>query len=389
MFHNPRERCPHNPCLLGHDEARKALKALKAFGRCERLAKQQESLLSIKVQKFTTETPPVQNHNILTAAAQTFKEAPQSSSAKPNPKPQTEKETDTQGKNQINPPVSFEMLVKENKETGQLDEMRRIYLLTNSVKSDFDAFKKRAEETEKAKDQEVRSLQEAMGEMVSENAHLKAENKSKLSVIDLYYRDVFEGSSSTRSLLNLEKTPPSETAVEGTLVVFKTMYAKSVEFQGASREIDMFLQRPVTRFSDQVPTLQSLGLTKDNAQHAFFLKCYIRFPTDPSFCLNGVMDTASSVVSISPGGAFPPKAWILKKTPKRFRRAFFAQSASQTVTDIANASLSLKKGGGLSVNEPLPSEVHNMLGNFCHGEFFKNPSVPFAPQIVSYIQNAS
>jgi hypothetical protein len=82
--------------------------------------------------------------------------------------------------------------------------MRRIYLLTDSLKSDFDAFKKRVEETKKAKDQKVRrSLQEAMGEMVSENAHLKAVNESKLSVLDSNYRDVFEGSSSTRSLLNL------------------------------------------------------------------------------------------------------------------------------------------------------------------------------------------
>jgi hypothetical protein len=50
-------------------------------------------------------------------------------------------------------------------------------------------------------------------------------------------------------------------------------------------------------------------------------------------------------------------------------------------------SLKLKKGGGLSDNEPLPAEVHNLLATFCQGEFFKNPSVPFTPQFVSYIQN--
>jgi hypothetical protein len=38
LFNNPKEKCPHNPCLLGHDEAQEAFKAAKAFGRCEQLA---------------------------------------------------------------------------------------------------------------------------------------------------------------------------------------------------------------------------------------------------------------------------------------------------------------------------------------------------------------
>lgn len=37
MFHNPREKCPHNPCLLGHHEAREAFRASKALARCKRL----------------------------------------------------------------------------------------------------------------------------------------------------------------------------------------------------------------------------------------------------------------------------------------------------------------------------------------------------------------
>jgi hypothetical protein len=45
MFHDPRERCPHNPCLLGHDEAREAFRASKAFARCERLAKWQQEII--------------------------------------------------------------------------------------------------------------------------------------------------------------------------------------------------------------------------------------------------------------------------------------------------------------------------------------------------------
>jgi hypothetical protein len=56
MYHNPKERCPFNPCLLGHDEARDALKASKAFGRVERLAKQQQELLEANEPAKPTET---------------------------------------------------------------------------------------------------------------------------------------------------------------------------------------------------------------------------------------------------------------------------------------------------------------------------------------------
>jgi hypothetical protein len=41
--------------------------------------------------------------------------------------------------------------VKENEATGQNDELERIYALTESLKSDLDAFKKQASEKEMAK----------------------------------------------------------------------------------------------------------------------------------------------------------------------------------------------------------------------------------------------
>jgi hypothetical protein len=43
MFHNPTERCPHNPCLLGHHEARSAYRASKAFIACKRLSEYKTS----------------------------------------------------------------------------------------------------------------------------------------------------------------------------------------------------------------------------------------------------------------------------------------------------------------------------------------------------------
>jgi hypothetical protein len=56
MYHNPKERCTFNPCLLGHDAAKGALKASKAFGRFDRLAKQQENLLLEDILKQQKET---------------------------------------------------------------------------------------------------------------------------------------------------------------------------------------------------------------------------------------------------------------------------------------------------------------------------------------------
>jgi hypothetical protein len=61
LFHNPKERCPHNPCLLGHDEPREAFKASKAFGRCERLAKWQEENLVLEAAQNRINMNPLQN----------------------------------------------------------------------------------------------------------------------------------------------------------------------------------------------------------------------------------------------------------------------------------------------------------------------------------------
>lgn len=374
MFHNPRERCPFNPCLLGHDEAREAFKASKAFGRVERLAKyQEETLRSAPAAK--DDTNPNQAATLLQTAANQQVVQTDNNVQATIPKPQE------------NPPVNFETLVKQNETVGQKDEFKRIYELTESLKNDLDAFKQQAAEKEKAKDNEVRSLQEAMGEMCNENAKLKEENESKLSVLDNYYKHVFEDSSNTRALIDLEKSPPSEIALEGALTILSTMAAVPVELADSNKIIDLFHLRPITRFSDQVSTLQDLGLTTENREHAFFLQCYMKYPVDSSFCEKNILDHASAVVSIAPGGAFPPKASVLKKTPKRFRRIFYAQTSSKKVSNVPNSSLSLKQGGGLSENKPLPREVHALVAAFAYNEFHKNPTVPLISQIVSYFQN--
>lgn len=113
MFHNPRERCPHNPCLLGHDEAREAFRASKAFARCDRLAKwQQENTLleSAKKQKEEAGVPPIEE-------AQSALQKVQEASQKPNPPPQTTEQSGKTGKE--NAAVDFETLVKENVQACQ------------------------------------------------------------------------------------------------------------------------------------------------------------------------------------------------------------------------------------------------------------------------------
>jgi hypothetical protein len=283
------------------------------------------------------------------------------------------------------PAINFQQLMKENAQVlGQKDEIKRMY---ESLRNDLDAFKRQLEEKEKAKEMEVRSLQAAMGDICSENERLKEENESKPSLLDRYYKNVLENSSSTRALLDLNAVPPSEIALEGALVVLTTMYSRPVELAGASQTIDFFNSRSVTKFSNGVPSLRSLGLDMTNKEHVFFLQCYMKYPTDPSFCLNGVLDSASSVVTLPPGGACAPRASVLRKTPRRFQNIFFAQTASQKVSKVGNASHNLQQGGGLTEHEPLPSEVHSLLATFCASNLYKNPIVPLSTQFVSYIQN--
>jgi hypothetical protein len=150
-----------------------------------------------------------------------------------------------------------------------------------------------------------------------------------------------------------------------------TMFLRPVEIFGATKIIDLFEARPTTRFSDQVQTLDSLGLSMTNTEHAFFIPCYLRYNTDPFFCSNGIFNNTSLVVTIPPGEAVPPRASILKCTPKRFRKMFLAQQASQKVSQVGNASLNLMNGGGLKDCEQLPKEIHTLFARFCYGKLYK------------------
>jgi hypothetical protein len=184
-----------------------------------------------------------------------------------------------------------------------------------------------------------------MGTMKSENALLREENESKPSLLNAYYKDVFENSTNTRNMLDLNDILPSEIATEGALVLLATMDSRPVEFKNASKTIDLFTARPATRFLDQVPTLESIGLSLTNIEHSFFIECYMKYPTKPSVCENGILDNTSPVITLPPEGEIPPRASILKCTPKRFRKTFqVAQKASQTVSEVSNASLSLSVG---------------------------------------------
>jgi hypothetical protein len=107
------------------------------------------------------------------------------------------------------------------------------------------------------------------------------------------------------------------------------MYSRPLEFAGDMTILDLVFQRPETRFSKDVPPLLSLGLDIANPEHSFFAKCYMRFPADPSFCIEGKISNTSAVVSLPSGGAFPPRASILKQISKKLRRFFLSQKESR------------------------------------------------------------
>lgn len=202
---------------------------------------------------------------------------------------------------------------------GQSDELTRLTIQQQEILKQFDNFKKETA----AKDDELRTLQTSMGEMQTENERLKSENDSKsnrpsVSLLDRYYSDVFGHASVTRRLLNLENNPPSETALEGTLVTLQILYARPIEFSGSTKVMDLLADRPITKFAKDIPSFTDLGLDTTNPEHAFFADCYLKFHTDPSFCKDGTFDISAPVVSLPPGGAFPPRASIIQKMPRKF-----------------------------------------------------------------------
>jgi CRISPR/Cas system-associated protein Cas10 (large subunit of type III CRISPR-Cas system) len=171
MFHNPRERCPFNPCLLGHDEAREALKASKAFGRCER-PKPSEDVSASQNSRKTNSTRPIRTSR----RTQWPKQISLPRQKNPNPPLKTRSKT-IENLNEsrpaeigtekfiltLNPPVNFETLTKQNTQVGEQDEMKRVYQMTDELRKEMEAFKKQVAEKEEAKEKEVRTLQEAVG----------------------------------------------------------------------------------------------------------------------------------------------------------------------------------------------------------------------------------
>lgn len=114
------------------------------------------------------------------------------------------------------------------------------------------------------------------------NKRLKNENESKplatrIDLLDQYYVDVYSQTSDTRSSLDLERDPPSETAIEGTLVMLATLYARPIEFSGNTKTIDLLNDRTETKFYKDIPTSSSLGPNISNPEHAFFSDCYLNF----------------------------------------------------------------------------------------------------------------
>jgi hypothetical protein len=126
------------------------------------------------------------------------------------------------------------------------------------------------------------------------------------------------------------------------------MYSRPLELSGDTKVIDLINDRSETTFSKDVSNLVSLGLDLSNLEHSFFADCYMKFQADPSFCKDGILNSNSTVVSLPPGGAYPPRASIIKQMPRKLRKIFHLLKGSAQVSNTSNKHLNLKLGGGLS-----------------------------------------
>jgi hypothetical protein len=137
-------------------------------------------------------------------------------------------------------PVDFHALAlaETAKSDVQQAELKRLLMVTKGLKNDVDELKKVTE----VKETQVQTLQSKMGQMQTEDNSLHNEIGSKPSVLDLYYRDVFESHSNTRAIIDFNKTPPSEIALEGALTILKPMYVKLLELASArTRQLISFM----------------------------------------------------------------------------------------------------------------------------------------------------
>jgi hypothetical protein len=92
-----------------------------------------------------------------------------------------------------------------------------------------------------------------------------------------------------------------------------TLYSRPLEFSGNTKVVNLFNDRPETKFSTDVHTLRSLGIDASVPEHSLFLECYMKFLVNAFFCKEGKMDANSSIVSMPPRGTFPPRASVIKK----------------------------------------------------------------------------
>lgn len=233
---------------MGHHEAREAFRASKAMARCKRLEESQRENFITEI----AEQGADKGGTATTTQTLAINPKPTAPETNPTPTPASAQPPNNQPKKQDGgktaSPVNFEALIQENAKTGQQDELKRLCQVTETLKSEIEGLKKATAD----KEDQVRTMQTAMGEVQNENTNLKAELESKPSLLDLYYQDVFEKQSNTRMLVDLNRTPPSEKALEGSLVILRTMIAKPVEFKSESKTIDLFEHRPQTRFSKEV-----------------------------------------------------------------------------------------------------------------------------------------
>ncbi|GAQ84042.1 hypothetical protein KFL_001740010 [Klebsormidium nitens] len=193
-FHTPKEKCPFDTrCLLGHAEAREAVRQSKAFARHKEWQTQvktnpgtygETDAAESGTEKTNPPKPMVPAEAVNTAPDNTpipttqqipaVMVTPAAATTPANPVNATHgKPSQAEPTPGTAPPVNFQALVQENSRQGQEDEMRRLALLTQGLQTDMEKLK----QTQQEKDNQMRSLQTAMGTLQAENQTLQEENE--------------------------------------------------------------------------------------------------------------------------------------------------------------------------------------------------------------------
>ncbi|GAQ92045.1 hypothetical protein KFL_009100010, partial [Klebsormidium nitens] len=196
-FHTPKEKCSFDSrCLLGHAKAREAVRQSKAFARHKEWQSQvkttpgtygdnevaesgtgKETLPKPRNELALEPAPNPQNNTGNPAVPAATENTPPTAPQGPNPPEGIPPPANSNLDN--NPAVNFQTLAQQSTKRGQEDELLRLSLLTQALQADVTNLQK----AQDSKNDEMRTLQTAMGSIQAENTTLRQENERLSALI--------------------------------------------------------------------------------------------------------------------------------------------------------------------------------------------------------------